>query len=135
MQAVLFSVTAVLVFSSVQSTTTPPAGGCQYRGNTYPEGSFRPNPCSPCMCRAGEVHCAIVDCFMPPCVDPQQVEGQCCPVCPNGPNCRAPDGTIVKDGETVEISPGTRCHCVSHGGGGFLAHTQAFCDHTVSGGK
>ena len=39
--------------------------------------------------------CAIVDCFMPPCVDAVRNPDQCCPVCPNG-----------------------RCVCVVGGGGG-----------------
>lgn len=51
----------------------------------------------------------VVLCMMPSCADSQPVPGDC-PVCPNGPNCQGPDGTIYPAGEGYETVGENRCH-------------------------
>ncbi|XP_052721316.1 von Willebrand factor C domain-containing protein 2-like [Crassostrea angulata] len=83
-----------------------------YHGNVYPVGSFDPSPCEICQCSScGQAYCAIVDCFSVGCVDAVHEPNQCCPVCPNGRNCKAPDGTIIKHGDTYSTAYMT-CHCL-----------------------
>ncbi|XP_022325732.2 von Willebrand factor C domain-containing protein 2-like [Crassostrea virginica] len=93
--------------------TTP--GGCLYHGQYYPVGSFQASPCEPCQCTSsGQAFCAIVDCFFGGCVDQVHDKNHCCPVCPNGRNCKAPDGTIIKHGDTYSTGDMT-CHCSAFG--------------------
>ncbi|XP_062574847.1 von Willebrand factor C domain-containing protein 2-like [Saccostrea cucullata] len=87
------------------------ASGCLYHGKHYPIGPFKPSACEPCHCTSsGQAYCAIVDCFFGGCVDAVHDPDHCCPVCPNGRNCKAPDGTIIKHGETYSTADMT-CHC------------------------
>ncbi|XP_076454518.1 von Willebrand factor C domain-containing protein 2-like [Babylonia areolata] len=127
--AVLFSAIC-LFFAVVESSTIPLAtkpSGCMYQGKWYPEGEFKPDPCSPCHCFEGRAVCAIVDCFFPaPCVDAVRDPDQCCPVCPNGPNCRAPDGQVITAGQHVQINEDTTCSCPQNHGG-FGSFNAALC--------
>ncbi|KAL8583305.1 hypothetical protein ACOMHN_057591 [Nucella lapillus] len=114
----------------VESSSLPPQiqSGCMHEGKWYPEGSFQANPCSPCQCQGGRVFCAIVYCFPPPCVDAVRKPDHCCSTCPNGANCRAPDGSVISAGQSVQINADTTCSCP--GGGhhmGFMGHSQALC--------
>nr|XP_011453030.2 von Willebrand factor C domain-containing protein 2-like [Crassostrea gigas] len=96
-------------------TPTLPSG-CYYHGSFYPLGWFRTNPCDSCMCYTrGYVSCAFGDCIFPAlCADPVHEKDKCCPTCPNGYTCKAPDGHIVKAGETYHLNSYTSCQCDSH---------------------
>jgi len=43
----------------------------------------------------------------------------------SGSNCKAPDGTIIKEGETYNPDPFTSCTCAMPGFGGL----DAICAH------
>ncbi|KAK3088630.1 hypothetical protein FSP39_021499 [Pinctada imbricata] len=119
---VLFSLLTICLFGSSRSklatslpelltAVTAPAT-CEYNGKQYPVGSFQPNPCQPCQCTSsGRAYCAVVDCFFTQCVDYVHDKNQCCPTCPNGRNCRAPDGTVIKYGQSYNPDPNTHCQC------------------------
>ncbi|XP_062574781.1 von Willebrand factor C domain-containing protein 2-like [Saccostrea cucullata] len=119
---------AVLIFmiTYVQGELLPleltTTAGCYYHGSYYPVGSFNPTPCEYCQCTtSGQAMCAIADCVMTPCVDPIHEKDKCCPTCPNGHNCKAPDGHIIKVGDTYHMDHYTTCHCDSHQWGSNLA--------------
>ena len=60
-------------------------GGCLYRGQYYPLGSFQASPCDHCQCTfSGQAYCSPVNCFFGECVDQVYDKNHCCPVCPNG---------------------------------------------------
>ena len=62
--------------------TTP--GGCLYRGQYYPLGSFQASPCDHCQCTfSGQAYCSPVNCFFGECVDQVYDKNHCCPVCKN----------------------------------------------------
>nr|XP_039261616.1 uncharacterized protein LOC120337794 [Styela clava] len=63
--------------------------GCTFRNRTFSSGeSIQLTACETCQCGDdGRMYCSVADCTPPPCVDASIVEGQCCYVCPNGPNC------------------------------------------------
>ncbi|XP_053391193.1 kielin/chordin-like protein [Mercenaria mercenaria] len=65
----------------------------------------------PYPCTQGGVHyCHPIPCPLPPCVDAVQKKGICCPSCPNGPNCPAPDDHVVAY-HHWEIIDGKNCTC------------------------
>ncbi|KAK7112333.1 hypothetical protein V1264_011804 [Littorina saxatilis] len=105
--------------------------GCMHDGKWYPEGGSNNNPCMPCHCYQGRMVCAIVDCFFTPCVDSVRDPTKCCPICPNGPNCRAPDGTVIPANGTVRLDADTTCKCDSHGALGFMSMNAAVCSKTA----
>ncbi|XP_061188123.1 von Willebrand factor C domain-containing protein 2-like [Saccostrea echinata] len=114
--SIYFLATAFLVVGSrdfpILATTVP---GCLYHGKWYQAGSFQHSPCEPCQCTSsGQAYCAIVDCFFDGCVDAVHDPNKCCPQCPNGRNCKAPDGTIIKHGDTYN-TPTMSCQCSSFG--------------------
>ncbi|XP_061188044.1 von Willebrand factor C domain-containing protein 2-like [Saccostrea echinata] len=85
---------------------------CFYEGTPYPLGSFKPAPCKDCVCsESGHVECADVDCFDYQCVDKVQGPEDCCPVCPNGQNCKAPDNSLIGYGEEYNLSENIVCRC------------------------
>ncbi|KAK6166276.1 hypothetical protein SNE40_023011 [Patella caerulea] len=45
--------------------------------------------------------CEGIDCEFNPCVNMIRNNGDCCPVCPNGPNCYAMGRVIRGDKETI----------------------------------
>ena len=57
----------------------------------------------------GEPVCAVQDCAPPACENPVQVEGRCCPVCPER-QC-VHEGQIYADGEVFEPEPCALCQC------------------------
>ena len=61
-------------------------GGCLYRGQYYPLGSFQASLCEHCQCTSsGQAYCAIEECFsFIGCVDHVRDKNHCCLVCPNG---------------------------------------------------
>eukprot|EP00916_Digyalum_oweni_P015450 GHVL01025287.1.p1 GENE.GHVL01025287.1~~GHVL01025287.1.p1 ORF type:complete len:145 (+),score=10.02 GHVL01025287.1:84-518(+) len=136
--SVLFS----FAFASAMATAvhpatlgmTTPKPGCLWGGKMWPAGQqFKPNPCTFCNCVDGRAACAVADCAPPQCVDYVRDPNQCCPKCPNGSNCRAPDGTIIPAGKNVHINANTVCSCA--GSGGFMMTSDALCsvtDHTVT---
>ncbi|GFR99484.1 von Willebrand factor C domain-containing protein 2-like protein [Elysia marginata] len=103
---------------STSPTLIPPTvpKGCYYNGAFYKPGEqFSPTPCMFCHCDVSGRHmCAIADCALPPCVDAVS------------PNCRAPDGTLIKEGETYTTSKGAVCRCPLHQGH-FWGAQNAIC--------
>ena len=67
-------------FSSAKSITAILSEECGSKLN------WRPNPCTFCSCVNGQPRCVIQDCAFPPCSNYVVPPGQCCPVCPNGPD-------------------------------------------------
>lgn len=67
-----------------------PPNGCNPTGeifrNNYNVLSWRPDPCTHCSCVNGQSRCVIQDCAAPSCSDYVVPPGQCCPICPNGPD-------------------------------------------------
>nr|XP_034310685.1 brorin isoform X3 [Crassostrea gigas] len=99
-----------------------PAPGCNYRGTYYPSVWFNPTPCERCQCTtSGEVMCFTFPCLHTLCADPVIEKDQCCPRCPNGYTCKAPDGHIVKAGETYHLNSYTSCQCDTHQWTSFTA--------------
>ncbi|KAK7103216.1 hypothetical protein V1264_018166 [Littorina saxatilis] len=89
------------------------AGKCLYKGQWYPEGVFVPDACKKCYCGQGEHFCAVLSCDIAQCYDAVTDDpDHCCPFCPNGPNCRAPDGTVVQVGQEHQRSPDELCTCI-----------------------
>lgn len=106
--------------------TTPSAAGCYYQGSYYPVGSFKPTPCEYCQCSiSGQAMCAIADCAPPQCADAVHEKDKCCPTCPNGHNCKAPDGHLLNLGETYYMNSHTKCYCDTRHFGSYLA----VCSH------
>nr|XP_011446063.2 brorin isoform X1 [Crassostrea gigas] len=96
--------------------------GCYYRGSVYPFGWFSTRHCESCQCStSGQVMCMFNDCWQPACADPVQEKDYCCPTCPNGYTCKAPDGHIVKAGETYHLNSYTSCQCATQIGASFKA--------------
>ncbi|KAL4230971.1 von Willebrand factor C domain-containing protein 2-like [Mactra antiquata] len=87
--------------------------GCLHEGQVYSSGEkFQTSPCVHCVCDpSGQVLCLAGACVMPPCVDAVNDPDQCCPVCPNGENCRHSDGTIIRKGEVYNPDTKTTCMC------------------------
>uniref|UniRef100_A0A8W8MMY7 VWFC domain-containing protein n=1 Tax=Magallana gigas TaxID=29159 RepID=A0A8W8MMY7_MAGGI len=85
---------------------------CTYKGIEYPPGSFKTHDCKECVCAGdGEMECTETKCFDYPCVDKVRRPGDCCPMCPNGQNCKAPDGTVVRYEEEYAMSENVVCVC------------------------
>lgn len=67
-------------------TSTPP---CPTGSDvTIKDGvaTWKPDPCTLCTCPDKTPMCAKIDCVDPPCSDYVTPPGQCCPICPNGPD-------------------------------------------------
>merc|ERR1712154_121455 len=133
---VLAALCAVVLVSAeaaiVPATGLPikPANGCFFEGKWYQEhAQNNTNPCRPCTCYSGQMACAIVDCFFEPCVDAVHDPKHCCPTCPNGRNCRAPDGHIIPaDGTLYKPDRNTQCTCSGH----MFGSAQAECLKTAT---
>ncbi|XP_005095676.1 brorin [Aplysia californica] len=89
--------------------------GCRHTdGKLFQQGEvIRHEPCVRCYCPVGggDPVCDVTDCPLSQCVDPVKVEGVCCPVCPNGPNCQIGLLTLPI-GQSVVIE-GATCTCES----------------------
>lgn len=95
-----------------QSNAGGKSKSCTYEGIEYPPGSFKTHDCKECVCTdEGEVECTETKCFDYPCVDKVRQPGNCCPMCPNGQNCKAPDGTVVRYEEEYVMSENVVCVC------------------------
>ncbi|KAK0055073.1 von Willebrand factor C domain-containing protein 2 [Biomphalaria pfeifferi] len=81
----------------------------------YTEGEITDGDCLPCFCYRGSLVCATVQCQSTPCVDYDILPGECCPSCPNGPNCLLPDKGILASGQSTTLNDGRTCTCVAHG--------------------
>ncbi|XP_055900979.1 brorin-like [Biomphalaria glabrata] len=84
-------------------------------GEILREGEITDGDCLPCFCYRGSLVCATVQCQSTPCVDYDILPGECCPSCPNGPNCLLPDGGILAAGQSTTLNDGRTCTCVAHG--------------------
>nr|KAI8738336.1 von Willebrand factor C domain-containing protein 2-like [Biomphalaria glabrata] len=82
------------------------------------------HPCISCPeCVQGNWVCYTREC-PDECVDALVLSDQCCPVCPNGPNCQHAD-VIIPYGQVVTLATGMQCSCrKSEWGWGGL---EAFC--------
>ncbi|KAK6167698.1 hypothetical protein SNE40_021665 [Patella caerulea] len=119
--------------------------GCLKHGRVYEVGSYYPRsierPCTKCPCMAGQrIPSCSVEVCRPKCVDSVQVEGICCPVCQNGPNCVVPtrlfsqtsqrhapialnQSTIITD--SFDQSRSFICQCQVAGGVAQCEHLSA----------
>ncbi|XP_078594357.1 uncharacterized protein LOC144872167 [Branchiostoma floridae x Branchiostoma japonicum] len=117
--------TTTAAMTPTAPTTLPPRQ-CVLNGVEYPIGAIiRPpsDPCRVCYCiEPGIIHCrrttrTTCPAELPqPCVDfvLGYQPGQCCPsrTCPNGRNCRNPDGgSPIPDGQAVIVN-GQLCYCL-----------------------
>ncbi|XP_034284065.2 cysteine-rich motor neuron 1 protein isoform X2 [Pantherophis guttatus] len=56
---------------------------CHFNGKTYAdEERWDIDSCTHCYCLQGQTLCSTVSCPSLPCVEPINVEGSCCPMCP-----------------------------------------------------
>ncbi|ESP05448.1 hypothetical protein LOTGIDRAFT_228029 [Lottia gigantea] len=98
---------------------------CTRNGKTYKVGEkVRDNPCQPCFCsEGGLMACMVIDCMMPNCADYVRNPDQCCSTCPNGPNCRLPDGTLMSADKPHVMADGSVCQCHHMIGMGFTPYS------------
>ncbi|KAK6170575.1 hypothetical protein SNE40_018937 [Patella caerulea] len=84
---------------------------CNYNGTVYKNKEvFRTNTCHNCQCIANVIVCKRIECVNPLCVD--YTVKDCCWECPNGKNCRAPNGKVIpNDGKFHSINSTTVCEC------------------------
>ncbi|ELT94272.1 hypothetical protein CAPTEDRAFT_227923 [Capitella teleta] len=108
MTVVLF-VSATLA-TQLKEAEEEAAPGCDRDGVHYGSGDRVPHPdkCAWCSCRGGHISCVMTQCAFPQCVDSVESENSCCRTCPNGENCRTPEG-IIPFGETWTESRGEYC--------------------------
>lgn len=66
--------------------------------------------CISCKCKSHQVQCHRPKCAKLECDDQIQVEGECCPKCPEK-LCETPDGRRFKDGVEWHMDDCTFCHC------------------------
>ncbi|XP_015278920.1 PREDICTED: cysteine-rich motor neuron 1 protein isoform X1 [Gekko japonicus] len=63
--------------------TTSKKAVCHFNGKTYAdEERWDIDSCTHCYCLQGQTLCSTVSCPPLPCVEPINVEGSCCPMCP-----------------------------------------------------
>lgn len=63
--------------------TIPKKVVCHFNGKTYAdEERWDIDSCTHCYCLQGQTLCSTVSCPPLPCVEPINVEGSCCPMCP-----------------------------------------------------
>ncbi|XP_074920328.1 cysteine-rich motor neuron 1 protein isoform X3 [Chelonoidis abingdonii] len=63
--------------------TIPKKVVCHFSGKTYAdEERWDIDSCTHCYCLQGQTLCSTVSCPPLPCVEPINVEGSCCPMCP-----------------------------------------------------
>ncbi|XP_046349250.2 von Willebrand factor C domain-containing protein 2-like [Haliotis rufescens] len=92
-------------------TEGSPVQGCQYGVQFFHPGQkFMKNECEPCVCDVNQgISCVALMCQDSACVDPFRTAGECCTVCPNGPNCRHGNQVIPAGQETM--IGGLTCNC------------------------
>ncbi|GFO22954.1 von Willebrand factor c domain-containing 2-like protein [Plakobranchus ocellatus] len=81
-------------------------------GKVYKQGEvIRNEPCVRCYCPlgGGEPVCDVTACPLSECVDPKEVPGLCCPICPNGPNCQI--GLLTLPINQSVVIEGATCAC------------------------
>ncbi|CAH1794780.1 unnamed protein product [Owenia fusiformis] len=106
--------------------------GCQHHdGKFYPPGAVISNsPCETCRCprNGGRTQCIKQGCPPVLCVDAIHKDGECCPICPNGPNCWL-DGEIIEAGIKVPKDTCKLCECPASKGPHWThgKHRRAIC--------
>uniref|UniRef100_A0A0B6Z8M8 VWFC domain-containing protein n=2 Tax=Arion vulgaris TaxID=1028688 RepID=A0A0B6Z8M8_9EUPU len=89
--------------------------GCRHTdGVIFQQGEvIRNEACVRCYCPLGGGNpvCDVTSCPMSQCVDPVNISGVCCPVCPNGPNCQI--GLLTLPVDQSVIVDGATCSCES----------------------
>ncbi|KAI8783730.1 von Willebrand factor C domain-containing protein 2 [Biomphalaria glabrata] len=93
-------------------------------GEVLRDGERSGNSCAPCRCVHGFLQCVSIRCGQPPCMDSAILPGQCCPTCPNGPNCALPGGGILAAGRSTTLSDGLICRCSARPYGLTLANCR-----------
>ncbi|XP_025071214.1 kielin/chordin-like protein [Alligator sinensis] len=98
-------------------TCCPVCDGCSFEGRDYASGEPVPSaePCTQCVCTAGEVSCQRLEpsCPPAPCSHPAHTPAQCCPTCHG---CEF-EGSVYQDGERFIAQGAGRClHCTCSAG-------------------
>ncbi|XP_059581604.1 kielin/chordin-like protein isoform X3 [Alligator mississippiensis] len=98
-------------------TCCPVCDGCSFEGRDYASGEPVPSaePCTQCVCTAGEVSCQRLEpsCPPAPCSHPAHTPAQCCPTCHG---CEF-EGSVYQDGERFIPRGAGRClHCTCSAG-------------------
>lgn len=71
-----------VLFFSLEDTV-PKKAVCHFSGKAYAdEERWDIDSCTHCYCLQGQTLCSTVSCPPLPCVEPINVEGSCCPICP-----------------------------------------------------
>uniref|UniRef100_A0A8C7QKN0 VWFC domain-containing protein n=1 Tax=Oncorhynchus mykiss TaxID=8022 RepID=A0A8C7QKN0_ONCMY len=84
---------------------------------------WQPSECEQCTCDSdGIARCLVADCAPPPppCVNPVNTNGKCCPECPEGPSCYVDltRSQVIPGGDPVWVDSCTKCHCHDSGDAG-----------------
>ncbi|KRX40114.1 BMP-binding endothelial regulator protein [Trichinella murrelli] len=92
-----------------------PVRTCHFRNTIYQfEQSFRPDPCTLCMCQESGILCRRFVCSPLNCPKQRQqfIPGLCCPVCRNYDlqSCTFRD-KLYKDGQSFKRDVCTKCEC------------------------
>ncbi|XP_021469923.2 von Willebrand factor C domain-containing protein 2-like [Oncorhynchus mykiss] len=111
--SLLFCVQVGLAFSVSGQENT-----CDANGSFY-----YPSECEQCTCDSdGIARCLVADCAPPPppCVNPVNTNGKCCPECPEGPSCYVDltRSQVIPGGDPVWVDSCTKCHCHDSGDAG-----------------
>ncbi|CAH1264530.1 Hypp3019 [Branchiostoma lanceolatum] len=128
--------------TTTRAPTIPPH--CEHDGVIYPVGASAPSsdPCAHyCVCEShGHIQCIYSKsprtCYVypSPCVDPADVydPDRCCPTqtCPNGRNCRNPNGgSPIPEGQSVNVN-GQQCYCFVTTSPSGTYNTEVLCPIT-----
>lgn len=91
----------------------PPPEGCMTTNGSVPIGTlFYEGDCKHCNCiDDGKSICFTVKCPKIECADAVFIKGKCCAICPDGPNCRMDNGSILKMGDHAQFGDNI-CECV-----------------------
>lgn len=84
--------------------TVPKKAVCHFGGKAYAdEERWDIDSCTHCYCLQGQTLCSTVSCPPLPCVEPINVEGSCCPMCPGiqSPSFHCPGAVLISDPEAA----------------------------------
>ncbi|GFN91942.1 von Willebrand factor c domain-containing protein 2-like protein [Plakobranchus ocellatus] len=117
MRSVVYSIVILSVLSTYPSVDAVSkrineTRGCVEDGAFHPVGYvFKRSPCMTCTCKpTGKFLCYSIMCGRPRCMDFKKNSSTCCSTCPNGENCRGPDGVAVSVGSYTFSKAGV-CSC------------------------
>merc|ERR1712154_120619 len=129
MNAMVIQVIFAACFALALGAIPPVRQTCTWGGHTFQPGeTYSPDPCTNCTCEGhGRPMCAMMACMMPACVDAVHDPTMCCPVCPNGENCRGPNGEVIPAGKDVNVGHGVTCRCADSNHGFMASGSDAMC--------